>query len=199
MRILVTCFEPFGDHSENASAEVAARLAAGWEDAEVELCTRTMSVVFDVGIRQLNRSVAELRPDAILAIGEDDSQEVCTVELVGRNAADPDFAGQNAPTAVRIDSGPDERACTFNAQDLCDRMNAHGVRTELSDDAGLHMCNTFAYLLPTFSVPAGFLHVPAIRSTSADASVKLDALAAAVAAAVVSLKAQVAAIRVADR
>jgi pyroglutamyl-peptidase len=187
MRVLLTCFEPFGGSVENASGEVAALVAAKWSDADVELVVRTMSVAFDVGLLQLRRSVEELRPQAILSLGEDDMLDGCTVELVGRNAADPSFAGVDSSEIVPIDDGPDHRACTFEAADVRDRMRAVGVSTELSEDAGLHMCNAFAYLLPTFGVPAGFVHVPAVRSTASDV---LDSLARGVAAAVRSLQQQ---------
>ena len=193
MRVLLTCFEPFGRSAENASGEVAALVAAKWSDGDVELAVRTMSVAFDVGLLQLQQSVEELRPQAILSLGEDDMLDGCTVEVVGRNAADPSFAGVDSSEIVPIDDGPDHRACTFEAADVRDRMRAVGVSTELSEDAGLHMCNAFAYLLPTLGVPAGFVHVPAIRTAAAGSTAKLGAVAAAITAAIGSLTAQVAA------
>ena len=193
MRVLLTCFEPFGGSAENASGEVAALVAAKWSDGDVELAVRTMSVAFDVGLLQLQQSVEELRPQAILSLGEDDMLDGCTVEVVGRNAADPSFAGVDSSEIVPIDDGPDHRACTFEAADVRDRMRAVGVSTELSEDAGLHMCNAFAYLLPTLGVPAGFVHVPAIRTAAAGSTAKLGAVAAAITAAIGSLTAQVAA------
>lgn len=188
MRVLLTCFEPFGGSAENASELVVDRLAEMWSDASLQLVTRTMSVDFDDGVAQLLATVDEVRPDAILSLGEDDMLDGCTVELVGRNAADPSFAGADSSQNVPIDDGPEWRACTFDAVDIRDRMRTVGVATELSEDAGLHMCNAFAYLLPSFGVPAGFIHVPAVRCTSSD---EIDRLVAGLAAAVTSLQRQV--------
>lgn len=188
MRVLLTCFDPFGGSAENASGEVAARVASNWLDADVELVVRTMSVEFDIGLVQLQRAVEELRPDAILSLGEDDMLDGCTVELVGWNAVESSFAGVAGSEPVLIDDGPDHRACTFDAVDVRERMRAAGVPTELSNDAGTFMCNVFAYLLPMFGVPAGFVHVPAVRSTAPDL---LDHLARGIAAAVTSLRDQV--------
>lgn len=75
MQILVTCFEPFGDNTENASELVVTRLAAAWDDPSVELVTRTMSVAYEVGVPQMLAAVDEVRPDAILSVGEDDLYE----------------------------------------------------------------------------------------------------------------------------
>lgn len=177
--VLVTAFQPFGGSAENASDQVAQRLVRNWHSRDLVLIARTMSIEFAAGLAQLHAAVSELQPIAILSVGEDDTIDGCTIELVGRNVIGIAPPVDGTGHVVAIDDGPPLRRCAADVAAVQVAMRAAGAATELSDDAGNGMCNVFAYVLPTLGVPSCFVHVPAVRTTDHGAAECLDVLAEA--------------------
>lgn len=169
VRILVTCFEPFGGDAENGSSLAVQELAGRWSDPQVELITEVMPVAFERGARALADAMRRHQPDALICVGENGTIGHVNVETQGRNLisariADNDGAQPDGQPVDGSPNAPEARPASFDPTRARDVLRSAGVDAELSDDAGLFVCNTFAYLAPSFGVPAGFLHVPALRS-----------------------------------
>lgn len=169
MRILLTCFEPFGGDTENASREAVLRLADRWADETIQLRVGCLPVAFATAPTALAALVAEHAPDAVLAVGEAGGRTAITPERRGRNRVDariPDALGAQ-PRDVRIDDGPDQRASRLDVDAMVAALVAAGLPAAPSDDAGGYLCNQIAYLVGGLEVPGGFVHVPAVRSRGA--------------------------------
>lgn len=166
--VLVTGFEPFGDDRENASERAVALLADTWDVTGVRLVTTILPVSFAEARRALDRAVAEHAPDAVVAVGEAGGRTAVTPETTARNLDDariPDNTGGQPRDRVIDRGGPETLPTRLDAAALVRACRADGIPAELSDDAGGFVCNhVFHHLLSGTGVPAGFVHVPAVRS-----------------------------------
>lgn len=165
MRILVTCFEPFGGDPENASREAARALADTWDDAVAELVVVELPVVFDG--EPFRDAVAEHAPDAVLCIGEAGRRRAITPERWAANemtARIPDNAGRQPEGEPIVDGGTERLAAAVDPDDVVAALRTAGWATDVSDDAGRYVCNFIAHHAYGLGLPALFVHVPAIRS-----------------------------------
>ncbi|MVA77018.1 pyroglutamyl-peptidase I [Auraticoccus sp. F435] len=164
--VLVTAFEPFGGDTENASAAAVARLDAGW-DGPARLVTELLPVSFAGSGARLQQLLLRHRPDLVLCVGEAGRRRAVSVERWARNLDDariPDNDGEQ-PRGVAIDEGPERLPTRLDAAAVVAAVAAAGVAVEASDDAGAFVCNhVFRVLLTATDVPAGFVHVPALRT-----------------------------------
>lgn len=166
MRVLVSGFEPFGGDVANASGDAVRALAEGWADPSLELHTVVLPVTFEGAPRALADAIRHTRPDAVLCVGEAGGRSVVTPERWAVNERDariPDNDGRQ-PSGP-IDDGPRALASRVDVDALVAAMRAAGVPAEPSEDAGRFVCNAiFRAALTAFDGPAGFIHVPAVRS-----------------------------------
>ena len=165
MRILVTGFEPFGPDAVNAAWEAVARLPGSIGGAEI--VTRRLPVEYEAGPARLEELLAELRPDAVLCVGQAAGRAALTPERVGINwmdAALPDNAGVLRQGERIRPAGPDAYFATLPVQEMVSAIRAAGVPAQLSLSAGGYICNCTLYRLLEMAaprgIPAGFLHVP---------------------------------------
>ena len=165
MRILVTGFAPFGPDTVNAAWEAVARLPERIGGAE--LVKRQLPVEYHGAPAALDTLLAELRPDAVLCVGQAAGRAALTPELVGinwRDAAAPDNAGVLC-RGERIDpAGPDAYFSTLPVREMTEAIRAAGIPAQLSLSAGGYLCNCLLYHLAGLAkergIPGGFLHVP---------------------------------------
>jgi pyroglutamyl-peptidase len=155
MRLLVTGFGPFLDHTANPSQALAESCGAPF-------------VVLEVSYRSVIGFIESLDAssfDALLSIGLADKAEAAQFETVGRNfvGATPDVRGEVFGPGVIDPTGPPAIASTL----------WHGLDTSEavpSADAGGYLCNYLLYLalrrFPQRRV--GFLHVPPFEVMHAD-------------------------------
>lgn len=166
MRVLLTGFEPFAGDTENASQVVVEQLARSWSHPGIELATVVLPVEFAGAPRRLDEAIGDLRPDVVISVGEAGRRAIVTPErYADRRAAAriPDNAGDQ-PSAD-LDPGPPKLATRLDVDALVEALRAQRIPTEVSEDAGHFVCNAlFRHLLRTFDGPAGFVHVPAVRS-----------------------------------
>ena len=152
---------------ENASAAAVDLLARRWDDPDVTLVTAVLPVEFDAVDAVLDELLATHRPDAVLAVGEAGGRTVITPEASAANrdhGVIPDNAGVEFE-ARPIDDGPQARSSRLDVEDLVRRCRADGIAAEVSHDAGAFLCNhVFHHLLTRTDLPAGFVHIPALRS-----------------------------------
>lgn len=169
MRILVTGFEPFGKDTENASWEAVSRLPRHilTEDGDITIVTARLPVVFATGPDVLRAAIAEHEPDAVIAVGEAGGRTDITPEKIAKNIADariPDNAGAQ-PRNERLDDGEPELLTRLPNAQIVAMLQAMGLPASESENAGEYVCNAiFRAVLTSFAGPAGFIHVPAVRS-----------------------------------
>ncbi len=169
MILLVTAFEPFGGAGVNAALEAAELLPE--RVGELRLEKLVLPTVFGASWETLKQAAADVRPDALLCLGEAGGRTEISVERVAVNLMDariPDNAGAQ-PRDVPIDpEGPAAFFATLPTRKMADAARSAGVRAGLSYTAGTFVCNYIMYTaLQNFCRPCGFIHVPALRTMDA--------------------------------
>lgn len=165
MRALVTCFEPFGGDTENASLASVRALAARWGDEGLEVLVEVLPVVFDG--TAFDAAVARCAPDLVLCVGEAGGRTAITPEARAVNemrARIPDNAGAQPDGEPVVAGAPEVREVRALAEAATDVLVAAGWAAITSDDAGRYVCNATAFRAYGLEVPALFVHVPALRS-----------------------------------
>lgn len=165
MKILLTGFEPFGGEAINPAWEAVCRLRAP-EGAElVKLCLPT---VFGLSGDLLCAALASEKPDLVLCVGQAAGRAAITPERQAVNrmdAAIPDNAGSQPREQPVIPGGPAVLGARLPAEELAEAIRAAGVPAEVSDSAGLFVCNQLLYrLLYEMEIKypnmrGGFVHV----------------------------------------
>ncbi|MBL4847687.1 MAG: pyroglutamyl-peptidase I [Planctomycetes bacterium] len=164
--ILLTGFGPFGSHERNPSGEGADLLADQVLDAEgFRLVTATLPVQLEAATALLQELISEHAPSAIIASGIHKDPAGCyQVELLAKNELQydevPDIDGNLIQDAQVEAEGPPQVVSTLPLAKIKIALESAGFQTELSEDAGRHVCNAVFYWLARQEVPAGFLHVP---------------------------------------
>ncbi|MDP3893354.1 pyroglutamyl-peptidase I, partial [Nocardioides sp.] len=167
--VLLTCFEPFGGDPENASEQAVALLAGTWRDEDVRLLTARLPVSFTGAGPALDEALAPHSPDAVVAVGEAGGRRAVTPETTARNVMDariPDNDG-GQPHSEAIDpTGPTSLPTRLDVEGIVRACVADGIAATVSHDAGAFVCNlVLHHLLRVTDVPAGFVHVPAVRTS----------------------------------
>lgn len=182
MTVLVTGYEPFGDHEANPSADLARRLD-GETVAGHGVAGHVLPVVFEEAGDELRRLVDDHRPAAVVATGLAGGRAGVSVERVGVNANDHAGTPDNAdaePHDERIRDGdaPAAYFATLPVVEAVEAVLARGIPARVSNTAGTHLCNNALYTVRAhveregLDVPAGFVHLP---YTPAQAAAKADA------------------------
>ncbi|MBR6473650.1 MAG: pyroglutamyl-peptidase I [Firmicutes bacterium] len=164
-KLLITAFEPFGGETKNSSLLAVSALPD--VIGEYELVKLTVPCVFGLAGETVIAKAREIKPDAILSVGQNETSNEVTPEYVGinlRNARIPDNAG-NQPLREPID--PDGPAAYFAALpvfEMDEAIKAAGIPSSVSYSAGTFVCNDLLYsILHEFNgtgVRAGFIHLP---------------------------------------
>ena len=176
MLLLLTCFEPFGGETSNASAQAAALLPERIGPWRIVKCR--LPVVFGLAGERCLALIDALRPDAVLMLGQAAGREAVTPELVARNqrwARIPDNAGNEPKGEPVISGGEDALFAVLPVRAMTEAIRTAGLPAFLSADAGRYVCNDLYYTVlhalraPAFSekpIPAAFLHVPSAQTLS---------------------------------
>ncbi|MGD9783152.1 MAG: pyroglutamyl-peptidase I [Hyphomicrobiaceae bacterium] len=170
MRVLLTGFGPFPGVPENASArlveDVAAELRTRATPAHVHVAI--LPTEWDAGLARIDMLWDAIAPDLALHFGVSASARGLTLERLARNACAPleDACGCLPSTAHVSADAPDLHRTELPLSRIEARLLAAGIPAELSDDAGLYLCNgvLFRSLCRSFATPgprlAGFVHIP---------------------------------------
>lgn len=193
--ILLTGFGPFGTHERNSSGEGAKLLDEEVLEAEgFRLVSATLPVQFEAAVALLEELLAEHRPSAIIASGiHGDAQGPYQLEILAKNELHyeiPDIQGNLIRNAEVEAGGPPQVVSTLPVAKIQLSLEAAGLATELSEDAGRYLCNAVFYWLARQEAPAGFLHVPP-SSTPADVARALKIAAVVTAGRLVSERVEV--------
>ena len=177
MKILVTGFTPFGGEKINPSWEAVKRLPDRIGGAE--LVKREIPTEFDASGAALRELLAELRPDAVLCVGQYGGANCIRVERVAVNLRDAriaDNAGRQPADEPVVTGGPDAYFATIPTRKIVDALREQDIPAQLSYSAGTFVCNNLLYCALHESAqrdPAprcGFVHVPYLPEQAKDGS-----------------------------
>ena len=186
-KLLITAFEPFGGEDINASLLVLERLPETIGDWEIT--KQSVPVVFGEAAETVITKADEIKPDAILCLGQAAGRSKVTPEYVGinfRNARIPDNAGQQPVRETIVPYGPDAYFSTLPVFDMAEAIIKNDLPGEVSYSAGTYVCNDLLYsLLHHYcgtGVRVAFIHFPlsTAQATNFQPHMELDDMVDAV-------------------
>ena len=166
-QILVTGFAPFGGERSNPSWEVAQRLD-GTEISGATVKAIRLPVNCARAARIVAEAIEELRPAAVLGLGQAGGRPALSIEKVAINVADGRVSreidgGVNGKPV--IGGGPDAYFTRLPVALILSAIKRRGIPAGLSLTAGVYVCNSVMYaalhaLRRRSKVPSGFIHLP---------------------------------------
>ena len=161
MRMLITAFEPFGGAESNITQSVLSLLPASLADWAIEkVC---LPVSFKRAPIALREAIATYSPDLVILLGQCPTGENIRLERFAINMMDSTKADNdgyipneetiyaNQPLALQtpLPIKELERFCTDNVQPV-----------QVSNSAGLYVCNRVYYEALHLQQRAIFVHIP---------------------------------------
>lgn len=168
MRALLTGFEPYGGQAVNPSALVAERLS-GERVGGVEVVARVFPVALQGLLRRIEQTLAEVEPVCVINLGLAPGTPVIRLERVAVNLADfgiPDNTGRQCCDETLVADGAQALFATLPIRAIQRRLLQAGIPAQISDSAGLYLCNATMYgFLHAIAqagqaLPSGFIHLP---------------------------------------
>lgn len=174
MKIIVTGFDPFGGETINPSIECVKALP---EIEGVELIRLELPTVFKESAKRLNEVINDVKPDAVLSVGQAGGRPGITMERIAINVDDariPDnISQQPIDEAIQLD-GEDAYFTTLPIKRIVKAIREAGISAEVSNSAGTFVCNhimyqaLFAATKADKPFKAGFMHIPFIPEQTTD-------------------------------
>ena len=172
--VLLTGFEPFNGAAINPSWE-AVRALDGWSGPGFAVVARQLPCVFGTALDVLRESIAGVKPDIVIAVGQAGGRSEISLERVAINVDDAsirDNAGnQPVDTPVAAD-GPAAYFTTLPVKAIVKALRLRGFPSGVSQTAGTFVCNHVFYGLMHHAVgqplKAGLIHVPFLPEQAAD-------------------------------
>ena len=178
-KMLITGFEPFGGEIINPSWVAVSCLPD--EINGYSLTKRLLPVVFGDAAEQLKSLADDLCPDVILCIGQAGGRSAITPELVAinlRHATIPDNNGREPKDEPVIVGGPCAYFSTLPVRDIVEKINSHGISSQVSYSAGAYVCNDVLYSLlahcENSKIKVGFIHIPYSTEQGKEPSMSID-------------------------
>ena len=174
MTIIVTGFDPFGGEKINPSIECVKALP---EIEGVELIRLELPTVFKESAKRLNEVINDVKPDAVLSVGQAGGRPGITMERIAINVDDariPDnICQQPIDEAIQLD-GEAAYFTTLPIKRIVKAIREAGISAEVSNSAGTFVCNhimyqaLFAATKADKPFKAGFMHIPFIPEQTTD-------------------------------
>lgn len=171
-KILLTCFEPFGDVPSNPSLDAVAAVTP---PRDIELSRLVLPVKWHDSFEILSKEWDAFSPDAVIMTGLAGGAAGIRVERVGLNICGaikdngglyPDGQGE-IPGEMKISKDdPDAFFSTFDHAKILSALGENGIKAAQSFSAGTYICNYVLYsaLLKNNRENSGkcvgFVHVP---------------------------------------
>ena len=174
MKIIVTGFDPFGGETINPSIECVKALP---EIEGVELIRLELPTVFKESAKRLNEVINDVKPDAVLSVGQAGGRPGITMERIAINVDDariPDNISQQPIDEEIQVEGEAAYFSTLPIKRIVKAIREAGIPAEVSNTAGTFVCNhimyqaLFAATKADKPFKAGFMHIPFIPEQTAD-------------------------------
>ncbi|MBD8021791.1 pyroglutamyl-peptidase I [Brevibacterium gallinarum] len=188
--VLVTAFEPFGEHDANptiAAAEAVARECPG-------VVTEVLPVEFEAATKRVRELMDDHQPHTVISLGLAAGRTEITPERVAINVMDapiPDNAGAQPIDEPVVGGGPAAHFLTLPNKAIVQALKDEGIPASLSNSAGTYVCNAVAYAAAEHAQSAGmntrtgFIHVPSAQEPGAQANPAPSILQTVISAAIV--------------
>jgi pyroglutamyl-peptidase len=170
-RVLVTGFEPFGEHAVNPSALVAKSF-----DGVV------LPVSYARAADALRAAIDQTDPDVVICFGLADGDTAISVERFAHNIEETDAIDNDGArgSGAEIDpAGPLALRSTLPVDEIVAALRDEGIPAAVSRDAGGFLCNHVFYVLMQTLDPkriGGFVHVPPAHVLPPDDLVRAAAI-----------------------
>lgn len=167
MKILVTAFDPFGGEKINPAQQTVERLAD--RIGEHQIHKLIVPTVFGDAAEAVTNKMDELRPDAVICVGQAGGRKAVTPERVAINIMDANIKDNHGcqPTDEPVVSdGPAAYFSTLPIKTMVKAIKDAGLLGEVSNSAGTFVCNSLLYSVlhhAAINMPdtrAVFIHVP---------------------------------------
>ena len=174
MKIIVTGFDPFGGEKINPSIECVKALP---EIEGVELFRVELPTVFKESAIRLNEVINDVKPDAVLCVGQAGGRPGITLERIAINVDDariPDNISQQPIDETIQTEGEAAYFTTLPIKRIVKAIREAGISAEVSNSAGTFVCNhimyqsLFAATKADKPFKAGFMHIPFIPEQTTD-------------------------------
>ena len=174
MKIIVTGFDPFGGETINPSIECVKALP---EIEGVELIRLELPTVFKESAQRLNEVINDVKPDAVLSVGQAGGRAGITMERIAINVDDariPDNISQQPIDEEIQVEGEAAYFSTLPIKRIVKAIREAGISAEVSNSAGTFVCNhimyqaLFAATKADKPFKAGFMHIPFIPEQTTD-------------------------------
>ena len=174
MKIIVTGFDPFGGEKINPSIECVKALP---EIEGVELIRLELPTVFKESAKRLNEVINDVKPDAVLSVGQAGGRAGITMERIAINVDDariPDNISQQPIDEEIQVEGEAAYFSTLPIKRIVKAIREAGIPVEVSNSAGTFVCNhimyqaLFAATKADKPFKAGFMHIPFIPEQTTD-------------------------------
>jgi len=174
MKIIVTGFDPFGGEKINPSIECVKALPG---IKGVELIRLELPTVFKESAKRLNEVINEVKPDAVLSVGQAGGRPGITMERIAINVDDariPDNISQQPIDEIIQTEGAAAYFSTLPIKRIVKAIREAGISAEVSNSAGTFVCNhimyqaLFAATKAEKTFKAGFMHIPFIPEQTTD-------------------------------
>lgn len=174
MKIIVTGFDPFGGEKINPSIECVKAFP---EIEGVELIRLELPTVFKESAKRLNEVINEVKPDAVLSVGQAGGRPGITMERIAINVDDariPDNISQQPIDETIQTKGAAAYFSTLPIKRIVKAIREAGIPVEVSNSAGTFVCNhimyqaLFAATKAEKPFKAGFMHIPFIPEQTTD-------------------------------
>lgn len=169
--VLVTAFEPFGEHDANptiAAAEAVARECPG-------VVTEVLPVEFEAASARIRELMDDHQPHTVISLGLAAGRTEITPERVAINVMDapiPDNSGAQPIDEPVVGGGSAAHFLTLPNKAIVQALKDEGIPASLSNSAGTYVCNAVAYAAAEYAesrqgvfsnrtvLNTGFIHVP---------------------------------------
>ena len=174
MKIIVTGFDPLGGETINPSIECVKALP---EIEGVELIRLELPTVFKESAKRLNEVINDVKPDAVLSVGQAGGRAGITMERIAINVDDARIPDNISQQPIDEEIQVEGEAAYFSRlpiKRIVKAIREAGISAEVSNSAGTFVCNhimyqsLFAATKADKPFKAGFMHIPFIPEQTTD-------------------------------
>ena len=174
MKIIVTGFDPFGGETINPSIECVKALP---EIEGVELIRLELPTVFKESAKRLNEVINDVKPDAVLSVGQAGGRAGITMERIAIDVDDARIPDNSCQQPIDEEIQVEGEAAYFSTlpiKRIVKAIREAGISAEVSNSAGTFVCNhimyqsLFAATKADKPFKAGFMHIPFIPEQTTD-------------------------------